>query len=209
MGQLVSTVESHPVALALLMGLALFYGVLKLFEKLDTLVSKDLRETIALLVLTSRPPRGVDSWTQTFPAVFDSVFGIDKRSWRFLRRSCLASFSAVAVLLIAYRLLPRESSVFSTSDLIFFAAFVNLIPDYLSLLQSRYILGRMEQSSNHGQVLAWLAMDLVLSTIVFWIAGVVIGTFVWVNASLLIDKIDPSVSASDLEIAWEHGDGWW
>jgi hypothetical protein len=62
------------------------------------------------------------------------------------------------------------------------AVVTNIIPDYLSLLESRFVLGKMSETRTGLGKLAWLGVDvLATSAIVF--------VFLWVSGSLLLPLV--------------------
>lgn len=96
--EFVETVGGHRGVWAFLLGLGFFYGILKPFEKLDSILSKDLRETITLWLLEAKSTENIKSWPETFPQVFDAIFGKKLWSRRCFNRSSLVSFVGVAVM---------------------------------------------------------------------------------------------------------------
>jgi len=62
------------------------------------------------------------------------------------------------------------------------AVVTNIIPDYLSLVESRFVLGKMSESRSPVAKLAWLLVDaLATATIVF--------CFLWVSALVLLPLV--------------------
>ena len=47
--------------------------------------------------------------------------------------------------------------------------FFNLVPDYVSLLETRFVLSRMRRTGRLGQ-LAWLVVDIAATTLIFFLA---------------------------------------
>ena len=115
-----------------------------------------------------------ETWSRTFCALFDAVFGEDHFSWRCLWRSAVASL--VAVLLIwtlmgeAGLIGARLRAEVSLGWLLAAALFVNVVADYLSLLETRWLLGRLHRlKSAWLQALALLG-DLIVSGAIIWVA---------------------------------------
>jgi hypothetical protein len=150
---------------------ALLAGVWFLFEKSESVASQDTRLRIArwlkrldLDVTTSR-------WPTTFISLFDSVFGKRHLSWLCFLRSCVASSCVVAMVLLVWaafhwnsvrimmKLGARASTVFV--GLLIATTCMSLIPDYVSLLKTRYILQRMRGMRSYARVAGLLALDLL------------------------------------------------
>lgn len=100
------------------------------------------------------------------------MFGQKHFTWRCFVRSCLASFLSVfAVSLLWWILRPADFYSFLHGAELrdswwFFLAFLlitNVIPDYFSLLESRYVIKRISQSSSYFQVVLWLLGDLIIT----------------------------------------------
>ncbi|MCI0483426.1 MAG: hypothetical protein L0Y78_02465 [candidate division NC10 bacterium] len=144
-------------------------GVWALFERAETVASPETKAVISRWLRNLDPAGTVSSWPATFAAVFDHVFGEHHLSWRCFGRSCVVSLLSVAILLAVWGALrPAEFLAFIKTDNPratqgFFFGFVilNLIPDYLSLLESRYVLRWMVRAHSTFRILAFLALDLV------------------------------------------------
>ena len=164
------TVGTHPGVWAFLLGLGLFYGILKPFEKLDSIVSKDLRETIALWLLDVERSDQIRNWPETFAAIFDRVFGEKHVTWRCFFRSVIASFVGLAVMSVVvfvvnpeqfFRTLAEDST--AVAVVLVAGGILNLFPDYFSLLETRLVLGRM-QRADRGGLVGWIVVDSALTT---------------------------------------------
>jgi hypothetical protein len=121
-----------------------------------------------------------------FAILFDRVFGEKHFSWRCFWRSAVASTISVGivgvflfVLMGAPRLgLPPEVPVFFLFATLLTATplgglIYNLIPDYISLLETRWAIKLMARS---GRRIPILMMDIVLSSIIYvgWITVLLI-----------------------------------
>ena len=135
--------------------------------------STDLKSRVSGVLSDSSPSSCADSWNTTFPEVFDSVFGVKPLSLQFFFRSCSASYLAASVL-TAIWFVTRTEIVLSMrpSDLValailltFFAAF-NLIPDWLSLLETRVIIRWMANAKSSVAVIGLLIADVVATGII-------------------------------------------
>src|SRR6266542_5652251 len=150
---------------------ALLAGVWFLFDKSESVASQDTKLRI------TRWLKGLDlevttsSWPATFISLFDGVFGKRHLSWRCFFRSCVASSCVVAIVLLVWagfhwnsvllviRLGAGAASIFVV--LLTFTTCMSLIPDYVSLLKTRYILRWLKGSRSYGWIVTLLALDLL------------------------------------------------
>ena len=129
--------------------------VWKFFDRVDGVLKDDTKLEIAVW-LVGRKPLGpkVQRWPATFANVFDRVFGSRHISWRCFGRSAVAS-SAVSILAGIYATL-RSTGKWANLNAFFqalpvllvLACFLNVVPDYISLLLTRYTLRLAEGRSS-------------------------------------------------------------
>lgn len=174
----------------LVAGLAFGGTLLGLAWKADDLTSKELREDLSLHLLCVEPERvgmAVRAWPRHFAALFDRVFGSKHLSVRCFVRSCIASLGALAVAVIVYaHAAPADwtyvkHAVASGERMAFFWYFapawkvgvffaaLNLIPDYLSLLETRFVIRRLASVGSMTGQLAWLTLDFAATLAIFLI----------------------------------------
>ena len=92
---------------------------------------------------------------QWFIETFDRIFGDRHLTWRCFWISCVASMMAVFVMTVVWVVLNPSSCqqflLYKGTDvfrMIFILALVfNLVPDYISLLETRWILRKVAQAS--------------------------------------------------------------
>ena len=128
------------------------------------------KESLALWLMGAQ---GEESWSRSFCALFDAVFGDRHFSWRCFWRSTVASLAAVALIwtlmggagLIGLRL---ETDL-SLGRLLLYALAVNVVADYISLLETRWLLGRLHRWRGWQQALALVA-DLFVTAAIIWAA---------------------------------------
>jgi uncharacterized protein len=150
---------------------ALLAGVWFLFEKSESVASQDTKLRIARWLKRLDVDVTTSRWPSTFISLFDSVFGKRHLSWLCFFRSCMASSCVVAMVLLVWaafhwnsvcimmKLGARSSFVFVV--LLTVTTCVSLIPDYVSLLKTRYILQRMRGLRSYARVAGLLALDLL------------------------------------------------
>src|SRR5258708_4253199 len=140
-------------AINLAVGGGLFYGILKFFYAVEEVLTADTKKNIADWLRRLDTSRTSPNWPQTFTHVFDRIFGTKHMSWRCFWRSCLAStvvfvlFSVVQMLTSDLMDAPLGVLVGVLGFLILIAIPVgilcNVLPDYVSLLETRLMLKYM------------------------------------------------------------------
>jgi hypothetical protein len=143
--------------------------VLKFFEKIETVLTDNTKLEIAVWLLgrKSISPK-LQSWPGTFATVFDRVFGTKHLSWKCFGRSCVASFS-VALIAWAFTGMLFQSFTWRRNlELIFLIVVGNALPDYISLLETRWCLRVM--AGTHSGVL-WVILVMVDVVFTFAIGG--------------------------------------
>ena len=175
--------------------LTLVAGCLALFTYLELHSGTEIKSQVYRWLNGTIPFRGDDNWAALFVRIFDGLFGIRFISIRFILVSTLFSLFTFVLLLFAWATLhPIEAETFFgnlLTTVIFFGglfAIINLIPDYISNCQTRYILGRLVsslKSTEHGSSFRcyakWLAIDLFLTT--------ALSVAIIVPLSLLVNEI--------------------
>ena len=115
------------------------------------------------------------TWAHHFCNLFDAVFGDRHLSWRCFWRSSLASFLAVFLLYVLFAeiigvLGDRALGDLSLWQALLIGAAVNIIPDYLSLFETRWLLKRFERVRSGIGQMAVLIADAVFTGAIIWIA---------------------------------------
>jgi len=123
--------------------------VWKFFERVEAVLNDDTKLEIAIW-LVGRKKFGpkVQPWPETFARLFDRVFGTRHLSWKCFWRCCLASYVVFIIAVIIAITLSADRSPWNIGVVRVLAVFLivlftNAIPDYLSLLETRYILRLM------------------------------------------------------------------
>lgn len=121
----------------------------------------------------------VRRWPSHFVELFDSVFSSKHWSWFCFRRSCYFSLGGLAAVIITYFVLASVSFSEFVSDfpdfgadpfLCFWAVAVltlNFVPDYLSLLETRWLISRLGRNPSLKKLAGALLLDLVLTGTIF------------------------------------------
>lgn len=184
-----------------------------LFERAELVLSDRARSDIARWLMTVRPPRGPVEWPARFADTFDSVFGQRHLTWVCFRRSCLASFVAIAILfLLCLAVLPGRFGLvfdtFTTLTISMLAAgtLLSVGPDYLSLLKTRSIISLMRRQglmAVGGLLLADVATTALIASTTVVIAELMTGGRLDRLGTTLMDTIALNVSYVEFRIPSE------
>lgn len=115
-----------------------------------------------------------EHWASSFTALFDTVFGRQHLSLRCMIRSAIASMIAVVVIWAlmgiggVYDLRLRTELDLGVLLVVFL--FANLVADYLSLLETRWLLGWLSKPRALPVQIAALIADFVVSGTIIWTA---------------------------------------
>ena len=104
-----------------------------------------------------------------FAELFDSVFGTKKLSLSFVLKSIIASFIStfIAFLIIAIYDYDIVEGNILTIVLLGLPLLFNLVPDYLSLIETRWLLGKMTRSHSVIRLIAFFVIDLLFTLLIF------------------------------------------
>jgi hypothetical protein len=165
-------VQSPPAQLAAGAGLG---GIVwKFFERVEAVLRDDTKLEIAVWLLGVKVGQKVEPWPDTFAKVFDRVFGVKHLSWKCFWRSLLASYSLTLIVLIASSIIVGHNvASYSASDehgvavrsigFIIMVFVSNAVPDYLSLLKSRWGLSVIKRHSNLWLTFGVLILDVLMT----------------------------------------------
>ena len=158
-------------------------GIWFLFEKAETALSIETREKVAGWVRERELQSGIGSISGNFTVLFDRVFGERHLSWRCFFRSSLASLVFVLCVYLGAASFTLDNSIERSPEylpkvgdvrhILWYIAFFNLIPDYLSLLETRWAITWARSS---GRFLWVIVADAVLTGLISaaFIIGVVL-----------------------------------
>lgn len=150
-----------------------------LFERIEKVATERAKESAVQFALNYKRSEKLESLGEFLADSFDFVFGSKHLTWGCFFRSCMVSFFCmfiVAVIWISIR--PWEvANLYERSGfwnpLLYIVAYgliLNIIPDYVSLLQTRLIIGKLKLEK--WSLLFWMIVDLVLT--------VTIASLIWV-----------------------------
>lgn len=186
-------------------------GLWFLFDKAEAAMSARSRKQVVRWMQETELRPSIESMPAQFALMFDKLFGERHWSRRRFNRSCWASAASV-LFLVAVRAssgdfpqpIGGEVDGFSplvatTIGTLFFLGAVvpfNFIPDYLSLVETRWAIRRMETK---GRVPGTLVLDLAATALISFF-GMLVVTGLLVLVSELLTSIMSLVAAlgSDL-----------
>jgi hypothetical protein len=170
----------------LVAGGVLFGLVWGSFKAVEAVLSENTKLEIAVWLLGVKIGEKVEPWPDTFAKVFDKVFGERHLTWKCFWRSAIASYSAVVLVDIYLESFSRFLCQLCLSDYLhdtlLYAFIGNVVPDYISLLETRYLLGFMQRTRSFRQRLIWLALDFVLTSAIALVTAHVILSYWWVSS---------------------------
>ena len=153
-------------------------GLWFMFEKAEKSLSEESRDKVAAWMEDSDVAGSVSSIPTQFVFLFDRVFGEKHLSRQCLTRSCAASLGAFAAVLLMKWPIGSGAMIEEPLDvlgLLFFAALLNFLPDYISLLETRWVIGRLHEGKKGG-VITYLFGDFAATLAISFAALVLINT---------------------------------
>jgi hypothetical protein len=140
--------------------------VWKFFERIEGILTDQTKLEIAVW-LVGRKPIGpvLQRWPETFADVFDRVFGTNHLSFKCFWRSCVASYTVFLILFAGYVIHQGyEMPTLGDCTKFLVLAFVgNALPDYLSLLGTRWSLHFMTKTQSGLALFALLVGALAVT----------------------------------------------
>jgi len=137
---------------------------------------------------------GGGSWIHYFTNMFDSIFGIRYLSLRFFLGSAVASLTTVVflylILIYANVIDPdygRIEGPISFFEMLLLGAILNIVPDYISLVETRWLLDRFKRCTSTRAHIALLIFDLIFTGSIKYVA---ILMFQFVKGSTAVSPIE-------------------
>lgn len=149
-------------------------GIWKLFDRVEKATSKDAK-LAASEWLNSINLSGLSKWPDSFSRAFDSIFGSNHLTFRCFLKSSIASLLAVIICTAIWAAIrPLEFQKFivhsdrnmSVFMLFGFSLLVNVLPDYISLFETRYVLRFLSVSPSLGRQLLLLIIDALITAVI-------------------------------------------
>jgi hypothetical protein len=159
-----------------------------LSERAEKVTSAYAKEQAAAW-LQSSPARLASSLGATFRDAFDAVFGTRHFSLNCFMRSCIASYASVLTTGLMWATFWtadaaefwRNQTAIHVVIYAFFVLTINVFPDYLSLLETRWVISMLTARASK-RVIPWIVADAILTALISLI-GLLAAAFV---AALLL-----------------------
>ncbi|WP_089723859.1 hypothetical protein [Candidatus Thiosymbion oneisti] len=181
-------IENDIVSLAALLGswVIVTGGIWKLFDRIEGVAAPEAKKSVSQWLLRLDLENHFIRWADTFSEAFDTIFGTRHLSWRCFYRSAIASLIAVLVMTLFWAYLRPEQFMafidrFNTEVfgwMLIASVSLNLIPDYLSLLESRYIISLLRNSTSMPEHIALIVLDFIATFLIALIALLIFIIFV-------------------------------
>ena len=174
-------------------------GLWFLFQKAETALSEASRDSVASYILSGARERAVESLPDQFAGLFDRVFGERPLSVSCFLRSALASIATLFCLsLAAAGLAGHPLLVPGVGDtpwrfvgfVIAVGALVNVVPDYVSLLETRWAIGVLRRTQRVAVV---LLVDAALTALIA-VTFVATALLIFLIAARMAGGADPNTS---------------
>lgn len=167
-------------------------GVWALFARTETVISPEARTAVSRWLRNLDPTGALANWPAAFAAVFDRVFRERHLSWRCFSRSCVASWASVLIVFFVWGVLRpaqftaliediKQEGLFSYYIYVFLitTGILNLVPDYISLLETRYVIRWMSGERSMARILFFLAIDFAFTFTIAFVAYSLFFIFFW------------------------------
>jgi len=152
--------------------------VLGFFVLLEEVVQPEVKVEISKWLHNLQIEGLLSNWPAQFAALFDSIFGKRHLSWRCFVRSCIASLVSVVLAVFLFVLFLRikidKELLGLTPFVLFLAVIFNFIPDYLSLLESRYVIQWMSKHNSTIRILILIVFDLIATAIIWFVSAIIV-----------------------------------
>ena len=162
---------------------ALILAIKGIFELIENTANPDAKR-IATNRIKSIAAKSISQTIvespQWFIERFDGIFGDRHLTWRCFWRSCVASMMAVFVMTVVWAVLNPISwqqfllhkGVDAFRMIFILAFFLNLVPDYISLLETRWIFRKVAHAGMK-ELIVLLVLDVIITGGIF-VCGIVI-----------------------------------
>ena len=181
--------------------IGLIASTLAIFSYLENRNGSLVKSRALQWMSTAIPIRVAYNWASVFSDTFDAMFGSRFLSIRFATMSAISSIVFIVLLILLwFTLYPHEAEEYVDDPFLtiflvgLILVFTNILPDFLSNCQTRYILGKLVASvtpldSKHSvrSSVKWLTIDLALTA--FLSALVVVPTAIFITNLMTVPWI--------------------
>ena len=150
-------------------------GVISLFQNSGELLSPESKNQVRDWLLRTEVSGTAQRWASSFRKLFEGVFSDTHLSWTCLRRSAITT---VGIMILTVGVMlglgvvtgadllqgdPFRSFVSRLGATVGLALLLNVGIDYLSLYQTRLVLGWMDQTTSSLAQVGWILLDAALT----------------------------------------------
>jgi hypothetical protein len=150
--------------------------VWKFFETVENLLTEKTKFEIAVWLVGVKTADKVP-WPETFARLFDRVFGEKHLSLKCFSRSVIASLSVFSLNVLFLSGWPGLT-MFESWRMWTIIVFTNCVPDYLSLVKTRFLLKRATEYGRRSVV--WVLLLPFDAATSYLISGIFLALVVWV-----------------------------
>lgn len=159
-----------------------------LFEKTEDTINAETKASISAWLKNVNVGQDVLSWPRQFSIVFDQIFGKTFFCSRFFFRSCIASTVASLISFCIWagshpdylQYCLQYPFLSNAAAAAFLTVILNYVPDYVSLMESRWIIKQMTRTSL-SRFLPLLVLDAILSAGIWMLGLLMMFVLLWVQ----------------------------
>ncbi|MEM6359407.1 MAG: hypothetical protein AAF731_04910, partial [Bacteroidota bacterium] len=204
----ISSKDSSLLVTFITVWLAITGGIYGLFNKAGEALKNKTKREVANWLKNVKIPDENFLWPNGFSELFDEVFTKKHFSFQCFLRSCAASIVSVIItvlffIILGVELIPNADMPFmvdkeTQSFFLIIVAFIiviicistlNIFPDYLSLLESRYVIKIMTRYSSVAVWIVLLLVDFVLTNLIFFTSGYLLLKLIFTSAGVNVDNV--------------------
>ena len=158
-------------------------GIYVFFDRVGRVMKTEVRDSFKKSLKNLHLGVGLQEWAAHFSFIFDDVFGKKHFTLKCFRRSCAVSLCVVIIIgvlcyiikpIVINKHLSCQGWRFTLSFLLA-ASVCNLIPDYISLIETRYIIGKLASARSLRHIIFLLIIDVAATYGIFAIIGFFLG----------------------------------
>ncbi|QJR10704.1 hypothetical protein DSM104443_01771 [Usitatibacter rugosus] len=190
--------EPEILSIASYLGLwfVVYRAIRFLFDRAEADASPAMRTDWIRWIHRDTPQRVVNRLPKMFIETFDRLFGYRAFSFGFFLRSSVVTVVALSMLLLAWAAFRPDQAVQAAVVLVkrdgsllglllaivlwlIFATLLNVIPDYLSVVKSRALIGAAARTSSSTKFVGLVLADIALSALLGLLATALVAYVVW------------------------------
>jgi len=167
-------------------------------KHLEDIASPEFRKATSDWLARLDAGSSLETIAQAFAGAFDRVFGSRHLSWKCFGRSCAASYLFATLLVLIAIFVYGRTPVDGVVGFVVITAVLNVIPDYFSLLKSRYIIRKLTTTRSQSAGVLLVVLDALGSGLIGFLSVIVLATsFYWVVGKVFSGFLDVTAGPSD------------